>query len=192
MSLLVVGLIADDLDVVKADGRQNPSVGEFLDGGSAALVSGIGIQPAGFHQLTGSEFQSAAAAASVRLRYSSSATEAVPEDVQIQIVSTPAALTDSVKLKELWWQHLSSAGILSLLLFDRTKPACLVVLFGHALPCMGSLNDCQLQDVWATWLLLAGGEPNAGSFLLREPDSGVNPSDEERLLARLRQLYGDG
>src|SRR6185369_14571737 len=123
MSLLVVGLIADDLDIVRADDRQNATVGEFLDGGSASLISGIGIQPSGFEQLTGSEFQSAAAAAGVRLRYASSATQAVPASVQIHFVSTLTALTHSIELKELWWQHLSSAGILSLLLFDRTKPA---------------------------------------------------------------------
>jgi hypothetical protein len=192
MSLLIAGLIADDLNSVMAEDRQDPAVGEFLDGGSAALITGISRQPAGFDQLIGSEFQSAAAAAGVRLRYSSSATEAVAEGIQIQIVSPLIALTDSVQFRDPWWQHLSTAAVLSLLLFDRTKPACLVVLFGHGLPCMGALSDCRLLDVWATWFLLAGGTPNAGSFLLQEPSSGVDPGDEERLLTRLRQLYGDG
>lgn len=191
MSLLIAGLIAEDLNSVIAADRHHATLGEFFDGGSVALINGVSPQPGGFEQITASEFQSAAQAAGIHLGYSSLA-EAVAEDTQIQIVNKLTALSDAAQLIEPWWLHLSSGGVLSLLLFDQTTPACLVVMFGHGLPSMGTLSDCRLQDVWATWFVLAGGLPHTGSFLLQEPVSGVSARDEEALLTRLRQLYGDG
>ena len=191
MRVLVVGLVANDLREVCRQGFSHPIIGEFLDGGSYATLEGIESGPEGLAEIIGRRLEEGAAAAGVECGYAESG-HGTAHAAAIQVEREATNLDGAHAEIGRWQRHLSGGGALSIVIADlsRRQPP-LFCLYAHSLPCMGAMPPCAVADVHATWLRLAGGSTPAGRYLLEEQPSSFDSSDEERLIERLRQLYGD-
>lgn len=170
--LNVVPAVAD-LESVLAAGARHPVFGAFLDIGSFGSVIDVLPGQAAAPAMLGPALNEAAQGAAVRIAV---------HDLLAADACEAAA--------EGWHEQVRDEGIVALVILDvASRRAPLWLLAGSALPAMGDLGTCELEDLWHTWFKLAGGRSERGRFLLEERDSRT-PAGQV-LAERLRDLYGD-
>ncbi len=180
---LVVYPVLDDVRDVLRRGTLHPQLGAFVDIGSYGCVNAVTAGPPGMDELLGDEFARACAA------------QSQPNGISGCPISIhPAAETvDAIRSSENEWHSLLTGGnVVALLILDLPgSHAPLWVLAGNHLPVMGLMEPCTREDLWNTWLTLAGATVLNGRFLLEEPEITDDSVHEQALVARMRELYGD-
>lgn len=188
---VTVFCVAGDVAEVRRQGLLHPMLGAFLDGGSYAHIDGMLPSLDELSQIVGQTLKETAEAAGVTV-YHAMSHQRITVANSIQVVGKAKPLKCGTDAPNVWYQILANGSALSWVIIDRSGhlPP-LWVLFAHSLPCMGPIAPVAVEDVWATWIELAGGTPVSGRFLLEEPTSPFGSATEVRLIERLRQLYGE-
>jgi hypothetical protein len=165
--------VVSDLESVLSAGARHAVFGAFLDIGSFGSVIDVSPGQAAAPAMLGPALNQAAQGAAFRIA-----------------VHGVLAADACEAAAEGWHELVRDGGIVALVILDAASRRVPVwLLAGSALPAMGDLGACKLEDLWHTWLKLAGGRSECGRFLLEEQDFRT-PAGQV-LAERLRDLYGD-
>ncbi len=187
MEVIILGLTVPGLGEVCQQGARHHLLGRFFDGGSHCTVHGVAVGARGVEEIL---------TAAGTTKVPSNPIDGFP----IRDVSGRDGLRTVVEVHDLdeakdtlaQWDQFGDQAALCLVLGDRDgQRVPTVILYARCLPSMGPMPPCELQDLEATWVHLAGGTPDAGRYLLEEAAASWDPELEQQLTERLRQLYGD-
>ena len=194
MSMIVCSAPGDVRSICRS-GPEHESLGVFLDAGSFGLLDDDG---AGIQDVFGSGLDRAAESADIRLlkqdwpTHGAGNGEAQPQSGLVVWESSQYLDSLGPDMAQTSYAHLAAGDAISIVIRDRAaRESLLWIICGYHLPSMGPVARAKREDLWATWLRLAGATRTTGRFLLEEEADAVDPGGEQDLTKRLRELYGD-
>ena len=190
---VVAFAVQHEIEDVLRSGFSHAIFGAFLDAGSYGRIRDVAPGRLGLEHLFGLDFDAAARASGVDLERARSPL-ALHDRARPRLVLVEAPQeTNPAGIDEDAWHAILAAGdTLALVVADLSNvQAPLWILMGHGLPVMGLVEPCSREDLWNTWLTIAGGVSGAARFLLEELQETHDPLGEQALGRRLRELYGE-
>lgn len=182
----IAAVIVANQDEILKHPIDHPILGEFIDAGTHAFVREVPPGIDGLKQMLGTALEKASSNIQFRRIPPYLATPG------IQVLREPALEENAKQSLNSWYEQLARGSIFSFIVVDIGKRlAPLWILFGYGLPSRGRIPPVAVEDVYATWVLLAGGKLSRGRYLLEDSQTGLEPDDEAILIERLRQLYGE-
>ncbi len=183
MEVIVLGLIVPDLESAYQQDTRHRGLRRLLDAGSHCTVNGVAAGLAGVEEIL-------AAAAQMPSSPIHEAREVSGQD-GLRILGEVLELGEAEEALT-QWDELGGRVALCVAVGDQAgRRAPVAIIDAESLPSMGPMPPCELRDLQATWVRLAGGTPAAGRYLLEETAASWDPELEQQLTERLRQLYGD-
>lgn len=172
-----------DLAAFRLCGMEHPDYGPLFELGIYMSVTGLPGDVTGSEYLLGSAFEDLAKTLGFQIERDSFGTRILDRSI---FVAAPSTIIDSKRLHDC----LSSEDAVSVVFTESSSdinPLCLLV--GPTITSSGAMAPCAPSDLWETWFALVGVTANVGQNLAAM-GRGRGPNTEERLMERLRQLYG--